>query len=290
MVATTGLVLKKYSGFYYVDSNQSILECKLRGKVKTPVLTGDKVNLTVLDTEQGIIEEILPRENELIRPRIANVSKVLIVMCYDRPAPSLGLMDRLLFLALYNNIQPAIIINKCDLKPDPKTIMARDYYPQAGFELIETSAKEGVGIDKLRDIVKDQINVFAGPSGVGKSSLLNVLINDLHLKTGEVSNKIGCGKHTTRHVELYPLPAGGWIADTPGFGVLDLPRMERYDLAKYYPDFMIPGRQCRFNNCLHWKENDCGVKEAVQKGLIADFRYQNYLVMLEEIIKNERCY
>lgn len=286
-----GVVLKKYSGFYYVQYEDKIYECKLRGKVKDPVLSGDKVVISLLDDNKGVIEKILPRENELLRPRIANVSLVLIVMCNDKPAPSLSLLDRLLFLSYFNRLTPYIILNKVDLAPDPKAMLIKDYYPHAGFNFLETSAVKGIGIEELKKIVNNEIAVFAGPSGAGKSSLLNTLADgNLKAKTQEVSNKIGRGKHTTRHVEIYPLSSGGFIADTPGFSVLDMPPMQRNELPQYFPDFNDFAQTCKFHNCLHWKEKQCGVIEAVRQGAIAEFRYNNYLAMLEEVIENERCY
>lgn len=286
-----GLVLKKYSGFYYVqDDEQNIFECKLRGKLKTPVLSGDRALIMPLGDGKGILEEVLPRANELYRPRIANVDTVLIVMASGRPAPSLTLLDRLLFLTLYNKLTPNIVLNKCDLEADPKARMIQDYYPQAGINLINTSAITGTGIEQMKLAIKGKIAVLAGPSGVGKSSLLNALLAGSQVKTQEVSQKIGRGKHTTRHVELYSLYSGGWVADTPGFSILDMPELKSPELGKYFPDFAQYLDDCRFRNCLHFKEKDCEVKRMVEQGVIADFRYQNYLGMLEELMVNERCY
>lgn len=285
-----GLILKKYSGFYYVqDEQKNIYECKLRGKIKGQVLSGDKVELTRLGNNKGILEKVLPRKNELYRPRVANVNVVLIVMANDKPAPSLVLLDRLLFLAEYNNLEPFIILNKCDL-PESEKALLLNYYSKAGFNVTRTSVKKPAGIDELKDITAGKITVFAGPSGVGKSSLLNALLNEVNVKTQEVSKKIGRGKHTTRHVELYPLESGGWIADTPGFSILDMPNLDSHELAGYFPDFSDFTGECRFYNCLHYKEKECGVKKAVEQGIIAEFRYQNYVTMLEEVMKNERCY
>ncbi|MBO8158511.1 ribosome small subunit-dependent GTPase A [Thermosyntropha sp.] len=285
-----GVILKKYSGFYYVQQDAKIYECKLRGKIKEQVLTGDKVAISVLDDDRGIIEKVFPRRNELIRPKIANVSLVLIVMCNNKPAPSLNLLDRILFLACYNGIKPYIILNKNDLAPDPKAVLIKNYYPYAGFNFLETSVIKNTGIQELKEIIKGEIAVFAGPSGGGKSSLLNLITDGVEAKTGEVSSKIGRGRHTTRHVELYPLSSGGFIADTPGFSVLNMPDITKNEFPRYFPDFADFAEECRFPNCLHWKEKECGVKEAVKQGAIAEFRYKNYLTMLEEVAKNERCY
>ncbi|WP_054694638.1 ribosome small subunit-dependent GTPase A [Syntrophomonas palmitatica] len=285
-----GLVLKLYGGFYYVKDQPGVLyECKLRGKIKDQILVGDRVLFTATEEGQGVIESIQPRLNQLYRPKIANVDMVFIVMAHDRPAPSLALLDRLLFLVLYHNIVPCIVLNKCDLKEDRNTVRLREYYPSAGFDLISTSVTQDIGIEKILDLAAGRTAVLAGPSGSGKSSLINRLLG-VKTRTGEISEKIGRGKHTTRHVELFALPCGGLIADSPGFTILDLPGVESRELSDYYPDFQDHRTGCRFMDCLHHRENDCGVKRAVEAGQIADFRYQNYLVLLEEVMKNERCY
>lgn len=285
-----GLVIKNYSGFYYVqDENGGLLECKSRGKVKELILSGDNVEFTPLGEGRGIIEHIMPRQNELIRPKIANVGTVLIVMANDKPAPNLPQLDRLLLLAFYNGITPHIILNKSDL-PASQQAVSTAYYERAGFSFIRTSIKTGQGIGEVKVKIKDQITVLAGPSGAGKSSLLAKLSGREQIKTQEVSRKIGRGRHTTRHVELYPLPGGGLIADTPGFSILDLPAISSQDLSRYYPDYINKRADCRFRDCLHHKETVCGVKEAVRIGEIAQFRYENYLEILEELIAGERCY
>lgn len=284
-----GLVIKKYSGFYYVQvDRRDIYECKLRGKIKDLILTGDRVEITPLDDYKGVIEKILPRRNELYRPRIANVTRVLIVFANSRPQPSLSLLDRLLFLAYYNSIDPCIIINKADLEEDKNAALIKSYYPNLGIKVIETSTKTKQGLEEIKAIIKDETAVLAGPSGVGKSSILNLLIEGINLKTQEVSQKIGRGRHTTRHVELFAVDTGGLIADTPGFSVLDLPQIDKTELSDYFPDFSQYKMYCKFNDCLHWKEQECGVKEALSEEKIAPFRYDNYLAMLKEIIENER--
>lgn len=286
-----GVVLKNYNSFYYVQDNlRNMYECRIRGKVKARIVSGDRVLVTPLEDGKGILEKVLPRKNELIRPKIANVTVVLIVMASDKPAPSLMLLDRLLFLAIYSKLNPIIVLNKSDLPWDDKARIIMDYYPRSGFKFITTSAKKGIGIDILKETINDQIAVLSGPSGVGKSSLLNTLYDGQTVATQEISRKLGRGKHTTRHVELYPLDSGGWVADTPGFSVLELPSIRREELARFFPDFAFYSDACRFANCLHYKENECGVKQAVlEKSLIPE-RYNNYVSMLEEVIENERCY
>lgn len=267
-----------------------VYECRTRGKLKDKILTGDRVIITILEKGYGILEKRLPRINQLYRPKIANVSMVLIVLGYDRPKPDLTLLDRLLFLSEYSGLRPVIVLNKCDLEADERIEQIKQYYPNAGYKVVTCSTARGIGLDSLIEIIKDQIAVLAGPSGSGKSSLLNRLGGLLPVRTQEVSNKIGRGRHTTRHVELYPMENGGQLADTPGFSVLEMPQLTRHEFVKYFPDFEQYANECRFANCIHYKETDCQVKSAVESGAIAPFRYQHYCSMLEEIIENERCY
>lgn len=286
-----GLVLKNYSGFYYVQNSRAqIVECRTRGKLKARILSGDRVMYTPLEDGKGILEQVLPRDNEMYRPRVANVSMVLIVMAYDRPLPSLSLLDRLLLLAQYSHLQPLIVLNKSDLQTNQYVNDIKSYYPPAKFPLLSVSARFKQGMEQLKAAISGEIAVLAGPSGVGKSSILNLLTAQDTAPTQEVSNKIGRGRHTTRHVELYPLDNNGWLVDTPGFSVLDLPRMRREELPLLFPDFIDYTEDCKFADCLHYKENNCGVKKAVEDNKILASRYHNYLTMLEEVMENERCY
>lgn len=286
-----GRLLKNYGGFYYVqDRNLDIHECKVRGKLKEKILTGDQVIFTLLGDGKGILENIVPRRNQLYRPKVANVSLVLIVMAHDRPRPSLTLLDRLLFLAEYSQLNTCIVLNKCDLPGNQEIDDILSYYPRAGFSVLKVSARHDIGMQALQDKIKGEIAVLAGPSGAGKSSMLNQLTGRDLMPTQEVSNKIGRGKHTTRHVELYPLENGACLVDTPGFSVLDIPRMRREELTHYFPDFMDYAQDCKFADCIHYKENECGVKSAVSEQKILASRYDNYLAMLEEVMESERCY
>ncbi len=288
-----GIVIKAYSGFYYVQANNKLWECSLRGrfkKVKKNVFAGDTVRIKTIDEKTGVIEEILPRTNILIRPAIANVEQVLIVFAARNPDPDPGLLDRILVQAQFNGIKPAICFNKVDLVDLDKIKELADSYAQAGFTTIICSAKSGQEVASVREVLADKITVLAGPSGAGKSTLLNEIQPGLGLKTGEVSSKIGRGKHTTRHVELLSLDFGGLVADTPGFSTMYLPEMEKEDLMELFPEMEIYFDKCKFTGCLHDKEPQCAVKEAVSEGLIAEFRYNHYLEFLKEVREKERRY
>jgi len=286
-----GLILKNYAGYYYVQTSAGdLIECRIRGKMKEPLLTGDWVEMTVLKNQRGVIEKRLPRKNQLYRPRIANSSLVLIVLAQNHPKPDLMMLDRLLLLVYYCGLKPCIVLNKSDLEASDTAAQIRSYYAACGIRVIAVSAKEKEGIAELQEVIKGEIAVLAGPSGVGKTSLLNQLIPGKDERTQTVSAKIGRGRHTTRHVELYPLPSGGWLADTPGFSVMELPGMPREELRNYFPDFRVWQQECRFRDCLHYKEQDCAVIEAVQEGKILELRHHDYVLMLEEIIEKERNY
>ncbi len=226
----------------------------------------------------------------MLRPRIANSSLVLMVLAQNQPQPELMMVDRLLLLVLSSGLTPCIVLNKADLPESETAALIRTYYGSFGISVFSTSTRDKLGIDALRERIKGEIAVLAGPSGVGKTSLLNQLIPGLSERTQSVSEKIGRGRHTTRHVELYPLPTGGWLADTPGFSVMDLPDMPRTKLREYFPDFIPWQRSCRFGNCLHYRETACGVIQAVQAGKIPEQRYRDYVLMLEEVMEKERTY
>lgn len=238
----------------------------------------------------GIIEKILPRLNQLERPRVANVSLALIIMAQSEPAPSLMLLDRLLVLCQHNYIKPLIILNKSDLDTNPISQIINQHYPSAGFRVIAASAENGQGIEEIRQCIVNEIAVMTGPSGVGKSSILNAVLESPEAATQAISARLRRGKHTTRHVELYPLQQGGWLVDTPGFSVLEMPAIKKHVLAEYYPEFARYKEGCRFRNCLHYKENECGIRQALARGEIVSGRYDNYVHMLEEIMENERRY
>ncbi len=289
-----GHIIKGYSGFYYVARENKIYECSLRGKnrkSKTDFLPGDIVEFEAINEEKGVIERVLERKNQLIRPAIANVEQIIIVTSAKDPQPDLMFVDRMSVIAMYNKLEPIICFSKGDLLNEKEKQSLWEIYKPSGFTVIFTSVVSGEGIDVLKDLLHGKISVFAGNSGVGKSSLVNRVTERDFSQIGEISAKLKRGKHTTRHVELFALDETSFIADTPGFSALSLPEgIKREQLGRFFPDFMEYMEKCRFNTCLHNSEPDCAVKEAVQGGNIAKSRYENYLILLNEVIAQERSY
>ncbi len=286
-----GVIIKAYGGFYFVRAVDRELKCTIRGKVRRQygqVLVGDRVRVVETGDGQGVVEALLLRRCALTRPPVANVDQAVIIFSFTEPEPNAVLLDRFLVQAQAAGVDPVICFNKLDLA-GPGECAILEHYERAGHPLLQVSAKTGANIERLREILRGRISVFAGPSGVGKSSLLNALQPGLKLKTGEVSRKLKRGRHTTRHVELIPL-AGGFVADTPGFSSLQLPPMSRQELAGYFPEFTAVGEQCRFADCLHRDEPGCAVKQAVQLGRLSPLRYRHYLEFLDEVINGERRY
>ena len=290
-----GLIIKGIGGFYYVDTENGIYECRARGifrKQKITPLVGDRVSISVVDEEnkKGVVEEIDERETELIRPPIANVDKALIVFAIKNPNPNLSLLDRFIVLAEKENLEIVIVLTKVDLDDEQYIEELKNIYEPTGYRIIPVSNKEKINIDKIREELKDNIVVFAGPSGVGKSSLLNEIDSKFELQTGEVSDKIKRGKHTTRHAELLKLETGGMVADTPGFSSLTLDDIADYELKEYFIEFSDYD-DCRFGNkCIHQNEPSCGVKDAVESGDISKKRYDSYIQLLNEIRQGKRRY
>ena len=289
----TGKIIKGIAGFYYVYVVDSgVYECKAKGafrKDKIKPLVGDDVEIDVISEEEmtGNVTNILPRKSELIRPAVANVDQALLIFATKSPEPNLNLLDRFLCMMEEQQLPIIICFNKDDLAdPGFEEQMRRTYEP-AGYRLLFTSAKREAGIDAIKEVLKGKTSTVAGPSGVGKSSIVNLLTQGHVMETGEVSEKIGRGKHTTRHSELLYLGDDTYIMDTPGFSSLFVPKVEPVDLYTLFPEFIEPAGNCRFTGCAHHKEPDCGVKLAVESGEIAASRYENYLQIYSEMVQQQ---
>ncbi|MBU3203201.1 ribosome small subunit-dependent GTPase A [Clostridium algidicarnis] len=279
-----GIITKGIGGFYYIDTVDEVFECKARGKFRHDELTpmvGDKVEITV-ENGKGVIEKIYKRNSELTRPMVSNVSQAFIVFAIKDPDLNMELLNRFILLCEYNNIKPIICINKIDLCEKEEYLYIKDIFKDLGYELLFIKAKEEDNLKPLKKMLKDNVTVLCGPSGSGKSTILNSLIGNYKMETGEVSKKIGRGKHTTRHSELIQIEQG-FLLDTPGFSTLDVDIMPKEELQYLFPEFSSY-RQCKFNSCLHNKEPGCKVKEALDKGNISKVRYDFYIKTLEEIM------
>lgn len=283
-----GRIVRAVAGFFYVEpfeNQKEPLECCVRGKLKffsSPVLVGDKVEYLV-ENEKGIITNILPRENALQRPYIANVDLLVLVFSHKNPDPVDYLITKFLVLAEKSSIPYLILFNKTDLVSKRNANLIAETYRSYGYQVLCTSVKEHLGKRKLLEALKGKVAVFAGPSGVGKSALLNMISPGLELQTGVVSQKIGRGKHTTREVQLYRSNKNSYIADTPGFSQISFEDISPNELTDLLPDFAQLREQCRFSTCLHLSEPDCGVKKALSEGKIKPNRYQDYIQLLNEI-------
>ena len=284
-----GKIVKGISGFYYVHVVESgIYECKAKGifrNQKIKPLVGDNVTIAVLDEEQmlGNIEEILPRENALIRPAVANIDQALVIFAAAKPKPNFNLLDRFLIMMEYQKVPVILCFNKCDLITEEHQQEIASIYEASGCKILFVSAKKELGLKELQEILEGKTTTVAGPSGVGKSSLINLLAPEACMETGEISKKIERGRHTTRHAELIQLKGDGYIMDTPGFSSLYLPEMEKEELQDCYPEFAAFEPYCRFQGCSHISEPDCGVKEALSEGKIHPVRYENYCQLYGEL-------
>ena len=290
-----GKIVKGISGFYYVHVvGTGIYECKAKGVFrnrKVKPLVGDNVEIVVLDEEKriGNVEEILPRKNELIRPAVSNIDMALVIFAAAKPDPNFNLLDRFLCMMEYQKVPVTICFNKCDLVSEEEKENLQKIYAPAGYDILFTSVKTGENIDRLKALLAEKTTTVAGPSGVGKSSLINELQTDVRMQTGAISDKIGRGKHTTRHSEIISIGQDTYIMDTPGFSSMDLPGFEKEDLWTCYPEFVPYEPECRFIGCSHIGEPDCGVKNALAEGKISRVRYDNYVMLYDEM-KNIRKY
>ena len=287
--------MKGIAGFYYVhDGISGVYECKAKGifrNKKIKPLVGDDVEFTILDEEEktGNIVDILDRENELIRPAVANIDQAMVVFAATAPEPNLNLLDRFLVTMESQDVPVVICFNKKDLVTEEEAKRLTSIYEAAGYEVHLTNAKSGEGIEQIRSLLRGKSTVLAGPSGVGKSTITNEIQPEAEMETGTISEKIKRGKHTTRHSELFFVETDTFVMDTPGFSSMFVDNMKPEELQQFFPEFeeFIP--DCRFLGCVHVGERECGVKDAVKEGTLSKERYENYRLIYEEL-KNKRRY
>lgn len=290
-----GKIIKGIGGFYYVHTEGAgVYECRAKGifrKDRKKPLVGDDVEITVLDQGKmvGNVEALLPRKNELIRPAAANVDQALVVFAAASPKPNLNLLDRFLISMEQQQIPVAICFNKSDLVSEQEMQEFGRVYENCGCQVLFISVARREGLDEIEDLITGKTTVVAGPSGVGKSSLTNYLQPKAEMEVGEVSKKIDRGRHTTRHTELIWVKERTYFLDTPGFSSLYLQNLKPEELPAYFPEFAAFEGACRFQGCMHISEPDCGVKQALAEGKIPACRYENYL-LLEEELKHQRRY
>lgn len=290
-----GKIIKGIAGFYYVHVPDSgIYECKAKGVFrrdnKKP-LVGDDCLVDVLDESEklGNIRELLPRISELVRPAVANVDQALVIFAICKPQPNFNLLDRFLIMMQQQKIPCVICFNKLDMDEDCLGKTYARIYSKCGYRVLNVSASSRQGMDELRELLSGRTTTVAGPSGVGKSSIINNLQSGVVMETGAVSRKIERGKHTTRHTELIAISADTYILDTPGFSSLGLFDLEKEELAVFYPEFIPYEQNCRFGGCSHISEPVCGIKKALEEGKISRLRYANYCQLYDEL-KNRRKY
>lgn len=284
-----GRIIKGIAGFYYVHvEQQGIYECKAKGifrNRKEKPLVGDRVEITVLNeaTKEGNIQDILPRTSELIRPNVANIDQAMIVFALKDPEPNLNLLDRFLVGMERQQVQTVICFNKADLVDETWIRKLQTIYSSCGCQVITASVYEQQGLEAIRQALKGKTTALAGPSGVGKSSIFNMISPEFKMETGQVSDKIRRGKHTTRHSELIYIGEDTYIMDTPGFSSFYIDGLEKEELKEYFYEFGQYEPYCRFQGCVHIKEPVCGVKEALSDGRISSSRYDNYRLLYEEL-------
>ena len=284
----SGVVLRGVGGTYTVSCGGRIIPCRASGRLRKeagPLAVGDRVEIewNEQNAQNGYIVVRSPRKNNLFRPAIANIDQLMILASEAPPVTDPYLIDKVRVIALHQNMQPVILLNKSDLNDNSELCQM---YGQAGFPVLRVSAASGEGLEKLRALLDGKISAFTGNSGIGKSSLLNRLNADFSLEVGEISEKISRGKHTTRQVELLPLESGGWAADTPGFSTFDVTRMDKIskdDLPVYFPEMRQYFACCRFSDCTHRKEPGCAIREAAESGEISSSRYASYQKLYEEL-------
>ncbi|NCC81218.1 MAG: ribosome small subunit-dependent GTPase A [Clostridia bacterium] len=292
-----GTIIKGYSSFYYVDIGERIISCSLRGKNrlgKNDFYPGDLVEIKITneDKSEGVIERTLERKNFLLRPPVANIDQIIITSAMKQPSPDYMLIDRLMAVAVSKNIDPVLVFNKIDLSDEQEIEEVRKRYEEseATIIFISTMEKDKIPLYKkqLEEILMNKINILAGISGVGKTSIINILDGGDDRAVGKISEKLKRGKHTTRHTELVQIGDHSWLADSPGFSSLDFPKDFKPEmLPRVYIDYLKYSNLCKFNNCFHLEEPDCEIKRKIEEGILSKERYENYKYLIEELKSRE---
>ena len=288
-----GIIISNISNLYKVEVNGKIYDCNARGKFKNNEISpvaGDFVEIEIIEEEKkaGIINKIEERINYLKRPKMANLSQIILVLSMKLPKPDLELLDKQLAYAEYMNVKPVICLNKIDLEDEAVIDNIKEIYEKIGYKVIKTNAKNNAGVEELREVLKNKITAFSGNSGVGKSTLINSLLGENVTEEGLVSHKNKRGKNTTTQVKLYKIEENSYIADTPGFSTFDINEIKKEDLAKYFIEFRPYISECEYVDCSHIKEENCGVKKTLEKGKISKERYERYIVLWTQIIEFEK--
>ena len=289
-----GKIMKGIAGFYYVGVAESgVYECKAKGifrKDKIKPLVGDDVEIEILNEEEklGNIVKILPRRSELIRPAVANIDQALVIFAAREPKPNLSLLDRFLVIMEKQDVPVIICFNKQDLCDEEEVGRLKEIYEACGYPVVLASAKQGEGIEEIKSLLRGKTTTVAGPSGVGKSSLTNLLQNEVQMETGEISKKLGRGRHTTRHSQIIQIEEDTWLYDTPGFTSFYVEEIEKEELRFYFREFFKYEGTCRFQGCTHTHEPGCMVKNALEEGKISKERYENYLELYGELKEKRR--
>jgi len=286
-----GIIVKGVGGLYTVKVEDKYYSCKARGKFRfnkyTPMV-GDRVEIKLEKNDSAVIEKIYDRTSELIRPFVSNITQAFVVFTLKNPDINLDLLNRFLVLCEYNSLKINLCLNKMDLVDKEEYSEIFNMLESTGYDILYLNAKNGVGIEKIKEKLKNNISVFCGASGVGKSTILNGIIGKEHMETGEISEKLKRGKHTTRHAELIDFE-GGFLVDTPGFSSISTDFIEKEELKECFPEFNEFMGECKFSNCMHFKEPGCVIKEKVDQGKIHKYRYEFYIRLLQEL-QNLRRY
>ena len=288
-----GLIIENISNLYKIKLGNNIYEAVARGKFKndniTPVV-GDNVEIDITDKEnkKAVIEKILERKIYVKRPKIANITQMIFVLSSKEPKPDILMLDKQLAFAEFLGVKSVIVLNKTDLDNKKQFKEIKTNYEKIGYKVIETQAKDGIGIDELKNTLKSNINVFSGNSGVGKSTLINAIFKGQITQEGEISKKNKKGKNTTTYIKLYEIDENTYIADTPGFSTFDISEIESKDLCKFFKEFKKFIKDCEFIGCTHIKEENCGIKRALEDGKITESRYQNFCKIYQELKEKEK--